>query len=273
MEPPQDRPEDTLETKARLVVSGHKDPDVRHLETDVPTIGRLTILTLMQILSSRKKSDNWVATAGDITAAFLNGDEMYRELYLRQPKYGLKGLESDQLLRIRKGIFGLPDSPRKWWKRLKRDLLNIEIIHEGQTMHFVQCPLDPCLFQLVKGDSPTPLAYIGVHVDDLLVVGPKSLVSNLKEKLSSIFPVDSWEEDEFEYIGSYVRITEEGVYINQESYASSRLFEVELVRGQDDLDEASETQRIDNQSLVGVGSPVLTYNAEYHLRNNSKRGR
>ena len=77
--------------KARLVVSGHRDPDVKCLETDAPTINRLTILTLLQVLASRKRTHDWVAAAGDITAAFLNGDDMDRELYLRQPRTGLKG--------------------------------------------------------------------------------------------------------------------------------------------------------------------------------------
>ncbi|CAE7627787.1 GIP, partial [Symbiodinium microadriaticum] len=92
--------------KARLVVSGHRDPDVKCLETDAPTINRLTILTLLQecfftqcaldpclfqlvsaeVLASRRKTHDWVAAAGDITAAFLNGDDMDRELYLRQPR-------------------------------------------------------------------------------------------------------------------------------------------------------------------------------------------
>ena len=37
--------------KARLVVSGHRDPDIPHLETDAPTIGRLTIVTLFQVVA------------------------------------------------------------------------------------------------------------------------------------------------------------------------------------------------------------------------------
>ena len=140
--------------KARLVVSGHRDPDVKCLETDAPTINRLTILTLLQVLASRKRTHDWVAAAGDITAAFLNGDDMDRELYLRQPRTGLKGLDPRQLLLITKGVFGLPDSPRKWWKRLRRDMLNIRIEVEGQECFFTQCPLDPCLFQLVSAEDP-----------------------------------------------------------------------------------------------------------------------
>ena len=65
-------------------------------------------------------------------------------------------------------------------------------------------------------------------------------------------PVDDWETDHFDYIGSHVTVTDEGVHITQESYASSRLFEVDLVKGQDDLEVASLEQKIDNQSLIGA---------------------
>ena len=238
--------------KARLVVSGHRDPDIPHLETDAPTIGRLTILTLFQVVASRRKKLVWMASAGDITAAFLNGDPLERELYLRQPKGGVQGLHPDQIFKVKKGIFGLPDSPRKWWRKLRRDMTEIKIDFEGQHLQFSQCPLDPCLFQLCDPESRKPLAHVGVHVDDLLVVGPRGLVGCIKGSLSRAFPVDGWEDDTFEYIGSHVRVSDEGVFIGQESYASSRLFEVEVARGQDEYEEATEAQRIDNQSLIGA---------------------
>ena len=65
-----------------------------------------------------------------------------------------------------------------------------------------------------------------MHVDDLLVIGP--LVDCVKGSLSEAFPVDGWEDDTFEYIGPHVKVCDEGVFIGQESYASSRLFEVEV---------------------------------------------
>ena len=116
------------------MVSGHRDPDLQYLETDAPTIGRLTILTLFQILASRRQKLGWVASAGTITAAFLNGDPLDRELYLRQPRGGVADLQPDQLFRVKKGIFGLPDSPRKWWKKLRCDMMNIKIDYERQSL-------------------------------------------------------------------------------------------------------------------------------------------
>ena len=194
--------------KARLVISGHTDPDVGCLETDAPTINRLSVLTVLQIVASRRSTHGWEASAGDITAALLNGDPLERELYLKQPKSGLGDLDPRQLLRVTQGIFCLPDSPRKWWRKLRKDMLELRIDLEGVLRHFVQNPLNPCLFQLVPVDTPQhePVAYVGAHVDDLLVAGSKGTSQRVRDALSSIFPVDGWETDDFEYIGNHVTV-------------------------------------------------------------------
>ena len=240
--------------KARLVISGHRDPDIGSLETDAPTINRLSVMTLLQLVASRRESHGWETSAGDITAAFLNGDRLEREIYLAQPKTGLGDLDPRQLLRVTKGVFGLPDSPRKWWKRLRKDMVNLKIRFDSQDFCFTPSPLDPCLFQLVPVEQPNsePIAYVGVHVDDLLVVGSKRVSQAVREALSACFPVDGWEINSFDYIGSHVEVTDEGVLVDQEAYAASRLFQVEISKDQHDEDAATEDQRIDNQSLVGA---------------------
>ena len=245
--------------KARLVIGGHRDPDVHMLQTDAPTINRLSVLTLLQLVASKRAKEGWSASAGDIEAAFLNGDPLERELYLAQPRTGLAGLHPEQLLRITKGVFGLPDSPRKWWRRLRGDMLGISIVHEGQKYKLLQSPLDACLFQLVKDSfdpadlkSEEPVGYVGVHVDDLLVAGGPVFSRLIQEALSNIFPVGEWLVDDFDYLGSHIKVDGQGVFFSQEAYASSRLFEIPISTEQKDEDPATEEQRIDNQSLVGA---------------------
>ena len=48
-----------------------------------------------------------------------------------------------------------------------------------------------------------PLAYLAMHVDDVLMIGDNQLCQLLKKLLSQVFPIDDWETDAFEYIGSY----------------------------------------------------------------------
>ncbi|CAE6922017.1 RE2 [Symbiodinium sp. CCMP2592] len=243
--------------KARLVIGGHVDPDITSgLTTSAPTVSRQGVLLLCQILASRRQR-GWSASAGDITCAFLNGNELKRELYIRQPRGGLGDLHPDQIVQLTKGVFGLVDSPNAWYEKLQGTILALDIsLSDGRRGYFDQCPLDPCIFQFkvkdLDGNSGAPEAYVAVHVDDLLMVGDRELNRQLKDALSKAFPVDDWEDDSFEYMGSTFTIDENGVTITQESYADTRLFEVEIEPAASDEYPASAEQRADNRSLIGA---------------------
>ncbi|CAE7939982.1 GIP, partial [Symbiodinium sp. KB8] len=72
--------------KARLVIAGHRDPDLaKGLATHAPTISRQGIFLLLQLLASNLVN-GWTGHAGDVSSAFLCGQELQRELYLKQPK-------------------------------------------------------------------------------------------------------------------------------------------------------------------------------------------
>ena len=123
--------------KSRLVVFGHLDPDFGKVLTDAPTINRLSILVLLQFVASRQDCDDpWQASAGDVTAAFQNGKPITRQLFMRQPRTGVRNTPPGALFRIEKGIFGLVDSPRSWWLELKQILLlDLEIEYQGAGGH------------------------------------------------------------------------------------------------------------------------------------------
>ncbi|CAE7245428.1 RE1 [Symbiodinium sp. CCMP2592] len=247
--------------KARLVIGGHRDPDLlKGLNTHAPTISRQGILLLLQILASNLQH-GWSGHAGDVTAAFLSGEELTRELFLKQPKCGLGGLHPEQLLRIRKPIFGLVDSPAAWWHKLSGTLKTLTIVDDqGVRWAIKQCELDNCIFTVHQVNTDEngyetygkPQAYLGVHVDDILLIGNDGLCACLKRELSKQFPIDEWETGSFEYVGSYVDIQPDRIKVSQESYVSTRLFNVEVEKGAKDWEPASETQRLDNMSLIGA---------------------
>ena len=127
-----------------------------------------------------------------MSSAFLCGQELQRELYLRQPKVGLGNLHPEQLLRIKRPIFGLVDSPSSWWDTLRSTLQEMEIqAEDGRVWHVRQCTLDHCIFMIQQylgkdenGMSiyERPQGYLGVHVDDILLVGcDEPLYSDEKE--------------------------------------------------------------------------------------------
>ncbi|CAE7480578.1 GIP [Symbiodinium sp. CCMP2592] len=247
--------------KARLVIGGHRDPDLmKGLNTHAPTISRQGILLLLQILASNM-AHGWTGHAGDVTAAFLSGETLVRELFLRQPKTGLGDLHPEQLLRIRKPIFGLVDSPAAWWQKLSGTLKEMTLSDEdGKQWIIRQCELDNCIFTVHQvfeeaGGKITygkPQAYLGIHVDDILLIGNDKLCALLKRELSKKFPIDEWESGSFDYVGSYIDIREDYIKVSQESYVSTRLFQIDVERGAKDWEPATETQRLDNMSLIGA---------------------
>ncbi|OLQ03552.1 Copia protein [Symbiodinium microadriaticum] len=241
--------------KARLVVGGHLDPDIGDVKTDAPTISRLGLLSILQAVASHQRDEKpWTASAGDVSAAFLNGQPIKRLLYMKQPKTGFPDMEPGALLKIEKNIFGLVDSPREWWTEFRDTVLAKEIEYGTDKYYFKQSPLDSCMFFLIKADDPdkTPCAYIGVHVDDVLVAAEAELSKAIQQGLSQAFPISDWETNDFEFLGCKIRVGTDGVRIDQEHYTCTRLFEIPVDKSQHDMESATEEQRIDNQSLVGA---------------------
>ncbi|CAE7777314.1 RE2, partial [Symbiodinium necroappetens] len=247
--------------KHELFKAAEESEEVRKNEPDRIIGSRFAtaVMCILQITASRL-DQQWTLAAGDVTAAFLNGDAMERRLFLQQPKHGLPGLHPSQLIAIRKGVFGLVDSPRKWWRRFRQDIQRREIKLENQKVaKFVNSPLDPCVFQLMELDSAGnvkedsyPLCYAAVHVDDILLAGPRSLNRLVQEQLSHCFPVEEWETDSFDFIGSHIEVLKDEIRISQGAYVSSRLFQVEVDTKEDGLAMASAEQLADNRSLIGA---------------------
>ena len=69
----------------------------------------------------------WTLAAGDIEAAFLNGVEARRDLFLEPPAPDLEGVEPRGLIEIIKGVFGLSTSPRLWCDKLAQTMLDVVV--------------------------------------------------------------------------------------------------------------------------------------------------
>ena len=247
--------------KSRLVIAGHKDPDLQkgHLSTDSPTISRPGLLCLLQILANGlRETDPWRVTAGDIQCAFLTGSYLSREeeLFIHQPDTGFPGMSPGQLVRVKKNIFGLATSPREWWEDLQNGFRNVVIEFDNKHYKFDQCPLDPCIFTLREFCNDKfagrPIGYVGTHVDDLLVVASGSVSDLIQSALSKEFPIDDWESQLFNYLGSEISYTNDEVVLSQRSYSETRLFKLDIPHNTGDEEPASEDLVADNRSLIGA---------------------
>ncbi|CAE7769429.1 RE1 [Symbiodinium sp. CCMP2592] len=237
--------------KSRLVIAGHLDPDAgdSNIHTDSPTVARSSLLTVLQICAT----NGWTAAAGDVQAAFLQGVELKRELWISQPRHGIEGLDPRQIARVCKGIFGLSESPRMWFDRLFGVLTSEVLNYEGKEYRLEPSPLDACVLMMKEvGKDTEPIALLTIHVDDILIGAPTAVNRFLQKEISRLFPVDDWIEGAFEYTGSFINVDDEGITVNQASFVDGRLFTVEVPRNQDGKSPADEEQTIDNRSLLGA---------------------
>ena len=71
----------------------------------------------------------------DISTAFLSGVFDHRALYLRPHKEGLLGVKDGEVLEMQKGVYGLCNAPRLWWRRLRQVLTEVGF----EEMRMMQC--------------------------------------------------------------------------------------------------------------------------------------
>ena len=251
--------------KSRLVIAGHTDPDLNNdaikLTTDAPTLSRSGLACLLQrTADGLRDEDPWGLAAGDIRCAFLTGSYLTRELYMHQPKTGFPGMVPGQLVKIKKNVFGLATSPHTWWQDLQNGVKKVEIRvtldNNDIKMKFDQSPMDPCVFMLREFENGNfkgkPVAYLGCHVDDLLIAGPGTLQEHIQKALSGVFPIETWEAQTFEFLGSKISVEGDVVTMTQEKYAETRLFTLDLPTGVNDDDLAPPELISDNRSLIGA---------------------
>ena len=203
-----------LQAKARLVARGDRDPDLLALRRDAPTMTRAGFYVMLCVV-------RWFGLTpfgGDITGAFMQGEQDMAKrslpLFLKQPTEGLPGLLPDQVLLVVRGVFGLANSPRLWWRSL-RDLF--------RRLGAKQLALDRAIFVFYDTmDGITRVVLIvGVHVDDLIGGYDRrsKKAPRIIKTITDTFDFGQWSEDkDIEYCGKEVRFTKEGVRVSQEAF-------------------------------------------------------
>ena len=110
--------------KCRLVLPGHRDPQIGWYRTDAPTTSPLAVYVAAVITLSM----GWIGMLFDVSIAFLTGKKLDREVYACGPKEGLPAVEGAEavlpssLLQVLKGACNLTDALR-WWYLRAHDLL------------------------------------------------------------------------------------------------------------------------------------------------------
>ena len=214
-----------VKAKARLCVQGQHCPDCAsgEVRVDAPTVQHSTLTLFLHLTISFGWLGHW--RNGDISSAFLQGAESEGPpLYMYPPSRGLPGILPEQILRLKRPVYGRPDAPRAWYKQLSGFIMN--------DLGFTCSVLDPAFF-ILRNSKLEPCAMIVLHVDDLMVStdGSEHAEEQVK-KLCARFPFGEWGLVEHTsggvtYCGKEIVVEKEGnekvIRMRQRGFVNGRL--------------------------------------------------
>lgn len=218
--------------KARLVARGFEE--LCYGKKDSPTVTKPVIRIMFSIAAAY----TWNIEALDITSAFLQAKGTMREVYVKPPadirKRGL-------LWKLKKPLYGLGDSARRWYTTLKDHMQNVDT-----TMSV----LDQSLFMYYENNRLQGLTVM--HVDDIMNAGSTRFKKTIVKSIHDTFKVGKSQTGDFIYIGWNIRQEKDCILVDQNQYAASIVpVELSVARRAENEDNLSEEECIRYQNLLG----------------------
>ena len=187
--------------KCRLVAQGYQDPSKDFIRKDSPTAAK----TSLRLATAYISSMGYKVKSFDISAAFLQGEEIERQVYLRPPPEA----NCDGLWSLNKTVYGLGDASRKFYLKARKELLKL---------HCEMSSIDPAVFYwrkngIVEGVFVT-------HVDDFFYGGTDAFLKEVVCPLKAVFHLSSEHSQSFKYVGFEVCQEDECITFSQNEYIS-----------------------------------------------------
>ena len=101
--------------KNRLVAKTFQEMYNEEILKDSSTCSKEALTIILPLIAHKK----WKLNATDIKAAFLQGEETGRKVFVMPPKEA----ETNNIWLLKKSVHGLGDASRKWYNRVKYFLL------------------------------------------------------------------------------------------------------------------------------------------------------
>ena len=184
--------------KARLVVRGFEE-DMADWEKDAPTCNAEILKLCLSIIQLK----NWTCRTLDIKTAYLQGENIKREIYIKPPKEVI----CDGLWQLKKTVYGLKDAAKAWYEKV------VKVVSE---LGGNKSRLEPNVFYWKKGGEVIGL--LCSHVDDFCYGGEETFMDNLITRLKDKLRIGEQESNSFKYIGVWVRQEEDRICVEQCKY-------------------------------------------------------
>ena len=191
------------DVKARLVARGFEEMLTDRV--DAPTVNPTSLWLFFSICAS----NSWNAESFDITSAFLQANDIDREVFINPPPDARK---NGILWKLLKPMYGLGDSSRQWYFTLREHLLNVGC---------VVSKLDKTVFRYY--DNGKLAGILVTHVDDVLHAGNTKFNDVIVKTMFSKFKISRQYKDSFIYLGLNVEQDKAAgiITVDQESYAKN----------------------------------------------------
>ena len=185
---------------------GFEEGEDSSIRRDSPTCMKESLrLTLVTAASK-----GWRIESLDIKSAFLQGQKIERDVYLKPPKEA----GTNKLWKLNKTVYGLGDASRRWYLQVKDELRALGV----QSSKYDEA----VFFWKNEGKLNGVMA---VHVDDFLYCGSKEFELKVITVLKTKFLTSKVESETFTHLGLEVKQTEDCITLHQQNYIE----EIELL--------------------------------------------
>ena len=190
--------------KARLCMRGDTEKNKHLIPVDSPTVNKITLKLMLTIA----KSKGWEIRCSDVSRAFLQTDEISREVLVIPPKEAK--VSFGKVWKLKRAAYGLIDASRGFFLNHSSKL---------QKLGFEALQMDPATFILKENDNLKAIS--AAHVDDTITVAKKTKSEEIQNYMSKHFKYGESKNPPCRYLGNNISIDEEEVTINQDHYISS----------------------------------------------------
>ena len=200
-----------LIAKSRLVVPGHRDPGLGYFRSDSPT----ATLQAVRISKAIAVRNGWKGWSFDVTTAFLSGENLQRNVYVRAPEEGLPAVDDEpavrggELMQILRSAYGLVESPRLWYLRASKLLTSTPL---------QELPISKSSF--VASEDSQAWALLNLHVDDGLLFGSEEdgRFQKLKKDINAMFTIKEWKTIPLTFLGVDLKECKGELYDDMSNY-------------------------------------------------------
>ena len=159
----------------------------------------------------------WKCESGDITAAFLQGESIDRDLFIVPP---VEANEGTNLWKLLKPVYGLEDASRKFY---------LKVAEKVQEYGCKRSKFDYALFLYhVNG---TLEGILSGHVDDFNFAGTQRFHDNVIKPMKREFKFGKSSYETFKYVGWNISHTRDSITVDQNDYIDEKCEEIPIKPG------------------------------------------